>query len=134
MSFETAFAVVVGIEGGYVNDPHDPGGETKFGISKRAYPQLDIASLTLEQAHAIYLRDYWHLCKCDELAPDFALVVFDCAVNQGAGTALKLRALSSNLVDFQAERALRYAQNANFDRYGRGWFRRLFNITVQASK
>ncbi len=46
-------------EGGYVIDPSDPGGMTKFGISKRAYPKLDIASLTRDEAVAIYYRDYW---------------------------------------------------------------------------
>ena len=58
-NFDRAFRFLIGEEGGYVNDPADPGGETKFGISKRAYPQLDIKSLTLDQAKAIYRRDYW---------------------------------------------------------------------------
>ena len=44
MSFDRAFELLIGSEGGYVNDPHDPGGETKYGISKRSYPTLDIAS------------------------------------------------------------------------------------------
>src|SRR6185312_16903801 len=65
--FLPAFKIVVGIEGGYSNDPRDPGGETKFGISKNAYPNLDIASLTLEQAQQIYLRDYWDACGCDTM-------------------------------------------------------------------
>lgn len=134
MSFDAAFDVVVGIEGGYVNDPHDPGQETKFGISKRSYPQIDIANLTLDQAKALYLRDYWHLCKCDEMPQDLALAVFDAAVNQGPGTALKLKALSANLIEFQAERALRYVQSPDFARYGRGWMRRLFKVTIEATK
>ena len=46
-------------EGGYVNDPDDPGGETNFGISKRSYPNVDIRNLTVEGASAIYLRDFW---------------------------------------------------------------------------
>ena len=41
--FDRAFAAIVGVEGGYVNDPKDPGGETKFGLSHRANPDLDIA-------------------------------------------------------------------------------------------
>ncbi|WP_425526518.1 glycosyl hydrolase 108 family protein [Xanthomonas oryzae] len=46
-------------EGGYVNDPRDPGGETQWGISKRAYPELNIRALTRDQAIEIYRRDYW---------------------------------------------------------------------------
>jgi len=39
--FQQAFERTIGFEGGYANDPRDPGGETKYGISKRAYPALD---------------------------------------------------------------------------------------------
>jgi lysozyme family protein len=132
MTFDTAFNLVVGIEGGYSNDPADPGGETKFGISKRAYPQVDIANLTLEQAKAIYLRDYWHLCKCDELPADMALLVFDAAVNQGVSAALRFHANAKTPVDYQAERAVAYARLATFPTFGRGWMRRLFT-TFEAS-
>ena len=58
-SFDLAIPIVLENEGGYVNDPADPGGETKYGISKRSYPALDIKNLTVEQATAIYLKDFW---------------------------------------------------------------------------
>src|SRR5690606_28008981 len=54
--FRRAVEVVLKHEGGYVNNPSDPGGETKYGISKRSYPELDIANLTQEDAIAIYYR------------------------------------------------------------------------------
>ena len=57
--FKLAIPITLENEGGYVNDPADPGGETKYGISKRSYPALDIKNLTVEQATAIYLRDFW---------------------------------------------------------------------------
>jgi len=57
-NFERCIAFVLRHEGGYVNDPRDPGGETKYGISKRAYPGLDIKNLTEEQAKEIYRQDY----------------------------------------------------------------------------
>ena len=59
MTFDDAFEALMAHEGGYANDPRDPGGETKYGISKRAYPAVDIRNLTLEAAKAIYKRDYW---------------------------------------------------------------------------
>lgn len=65
--FALAVAELAELEGGYVNRPDDPGGETKFGISKRSYPHLDIAALTLEDAQAIYHRDYWLRLRCDEI-------------------------------------------------------------------
>jgi len=72
----------------YTNDPADPGGETKYGISKRSYPALDIAALTEPGAIAIYFRDYWHeagLHKsfCNRFAWPLNVVHFDCCVNVG---------------------------------------------------
>ena len=74
-------------EGGYVNDPVDPGGETKFGISKRAFPDIDIKSLTKPDAIKIYRKEYWD--KLDDiLAPTkVKWKVFDMAVNMGVDTA-----------------------------------------------
>lgn len=89
MSFDQAFERTVGIEGGYVNDPKDPGGETKFGISKRQYPSLDIKNLTLEQAKDIYRTDYWGLIAGDQLPAWLAADVFDAAVHHGVPRASK---------------------------------------------
>lgn len=101
--FLDCFARVIGHEGGYVNDPRDPGGETKFGISKRAYPKLNIRALTLERAQAIYWSDYWLACRCDSLPKDCDGLVFDAAVNHGPSVALRL-----------LQAALGVAQDGNF--------------------
>jgi len=77
-------------EGGYVNDPNDPGGETRYGISKKSFPDLDIKNLTIQQAKEIYRIYYWTPCKCDELPTMFAIALFDSAVNQGVGTAIRI--------------------------------------------
>lgn len=131
--FDAAFRVVVGIEKGYVNDPADPGGETKYGISKRAYPELDIASLTLGDAQGIYFKDYWTPAGCEGLPWKSALCLFDCAVNQGLSAAKSLWVASnSDVIDFMARRAVRYAENRNFSLYGHGWNRRLFTIFNEA--
>jgi lysozyme family protein len=57
--FYQAIPIVLKNEGGYDNDPADPGGETNFGISKASYPNVDIRNLTAAEAAAIYLRDFW---------------------------------------------------------------------------
>jgi lysozyme family protein len=76
-------------EGGWVNDPDDPGGETKWGISKRSYPDLDIKNLSEQEAVNIYLKDYWFEAGCDSVSYPMNLVVFDSAVNCGVATAKK---------------------------------------------
>ncbi len=72
-------------EGEYSFDKEDPGGETKFGISKRAYPDIDIKSLTRAEAEVIYKRDYWDKAGCESMEPKLAIAVFDSAVNCGVG-------------------------------------------------
>jgi lysozyme family protein len=89
-AFETAFGKVLQHEGGYVDDPNDPGGETKYGISKRQYPDVDVRNLTHEQAGRIYRRDYWEKIRGDEIEPQFvAENLFDFAVNAGVPRAVR---------------------------------------------
>lgn len=82
--FSQAVQLVIQREGGLVVDPNDPGGATKYGISKRAYPNLDIPALTQSQAAQIYHRDYWRW----DLLQDQALAnkLLDMAVNFGLST------------------------------------------------
>lgn len=86
--FENAIDIVLKHEGGYVNNPADPGGETKYGISKRAYPALDIKNLTVKQAKEIYRRDYWRYDRIRN--QQVATKVFDMAVNMGPPRAHRL--------------------------------------------
>ena len=86
-AFEKAVEHIFEWEGGYVNNPNDPGGETNFGISKRSYPNENIKSLTKERAKEIYFKDYWTACKCEKMNEKVALNVFDMAVNMGVKTA-----------------------------------------------
>ena len=81
MSFSKVIKMVLEHEGGYVNHPSDPGGETKYGISKRAYPEVNIAELTEEDAEELYFNDYWSRIKGEELPAGVACVVMDYAVN-----------------------------------------------------
>ena len=92
--FESALKKTLRFEGGYSNDPSDPGGETKFGVSKRSYPNLDIASLTIADAAAIYRKDYWTYDSVQSQA--VAEKVFDMAVNMGPNEAHSLLQRSLN--------------------------------------
>ncbi len=88
LSFDAAFEGVIGVEGGYVNNPSDPGGETKYGISKRAFPNEDIKNLTLERAKELYRQEYWTPLKTDQMPAPLAFELFDFAVNSGPRTAV----------------------------------------------
>ena len=165
--FDRAFAFVIGAEGGYTADPHDrgnwTGGEigkgicrgTKYGISAAAYPDLDIARLTLDEAKAIYRRDYWRPLCCDEFSYPKALVLFDCGVNQGVARAIRFAqaavgvtvdgligpvtigaikaAEDKAFVDAMlAERERHYRSLKAFERYGKGWLARLRHVRAVA--
>lgn len=89
-TFNEAIEKVLIHEGGYVNDPTDAGGETRYGISKRAYPDLDIKNLTKEQAKKIYEQDYWLKSYADKLPSDVRYIHFDTSINMGLSRAAKL--------------------------------------------
>lgn len=78
---------------GYVNDPLDNGGETKFGVAQSANPELNIKSLSWDAAKRVYFRKYWLASSADDvslIAPKVSLIHFDGAVNHGVGRASKM--------------------------------------------
>ena len=89
-SFKEIIEKVLEHEGGYVNDPKDLGGETKYGITKRFYPDIDIKNLTIEQATEIYKKDYWDKNKVESLPQNLWHIYFDMCVNMGKRTAVKV--------------------------------------------
>ena len=104
-AFSEAFRETLGLEGGYVNDPDDPGGETMYGISKRSYPDVDIARLTTGQAMTIYRQDYWDALDLGKVLNSIISgEIFDTAVNMGRKQAVliaqkALNFLGENLVE-----------------------------------
>lgn len=88
-NFERCLAHVLEYEGGYVNHPRDPGGETNMGISKRSYPKEDIRGMTRARAGEIYRRDFWNPVRGDDLPAGLDLVAFDAAVNSGVSRGAK---------------------------------------------
>lgn len=148
MNFDQAFERLIGHEGGYVDNPKDPGGETKFGISKRSYPGEDIKGLTLDRAKAIYKRDFWGPSGCEAVPDAIKFDLFDMAVNSGCGTAIKtlqraagsapdgllgpntLQAINSIPAQrlaarFNGQRLEFMAALPTWPAFGRGWARRI---------
>lgn len=155
MEFDAAFEKLLGHEGGYVNNPSDPGGETRFGISKRSYPHLDIKALTVEQSKAIYKRDFWGPAGCDAVPDALRFDLFDMAVNSGVKAAVKtlqgavretedgilgprtLQAVQSMPADkvrarFNGARLLFMSGLSNWPAFSRGWARRIASNLLEA--
>lgn len=92
-NFDEAITKTLAKEGGsrYTEIANDKGGATKYGISQRAYPHIDIRNLTEQQARDIYKRDYWDRVCGDRIQSQaVAENLFDTAVNMGPVTAAKL--------------------------------------------
>ena len=157
--FYSAVRLVFKHEGGYVNHPEDPGGETKYGISKRAYPDVDIANLTKYEAERIYKEDYWDKVMGDQLPAAIALVVFDTAVNMGIRRAVKFLQETVNakvdgiigpktvanackafdhpefVIDsYLNKRMKRYRALSTFKTFGKGWTRRVEDVREHAKE
>jgi len=156
IKFDEIIEVVLHHEGGYVNDPDDPGGETNFGIAKRSHPDVDIANLTKDGAKEIYKEHYWDKNKVESLSEDLRHIYFDMCVNQGRGRAVKIlqraaNAKGANLkvdggmgpktiaamegVELQRVRAYRvkyYAdlvtRKPDLEKFYFGWFRRALEV------
>jgi len=96
VKFDDIIEVVLHHEGGYVNDPVDPGGETNFGIAKRSHPDVDIKNLTKEGAKEIYKEHYWDKNKVESLPEELRHIFFDMCVNQGRGRAVKILQRAAN--------------------------------------
>lgn len=160
--FDPVFSIIVGVEGDLSLDPADRGNwtggspgkgilkGTKFGISAAAFPHVDIQNLTIEEAKELYKLNYWNLIRGDDLPQALALILMDCAINQGVSaakdclqlalavaadgflgpvtmSAVKSADLRKLLIEVAARRGLRYA-SGDIDHEGLGWYRRLFRI------
>lgn len=157
-AFDKAFALIIGHEGGYTPGKGDPGGETRYGVSKRSYPTEDIKNLTLDRAKEIYKRDFWDKIKGDDLPPSLALVCMDAAINSGPGQAAKwlqqaLGVKADGVIGPVTIRAVEAKNGAGLDllvsllvrrlffmmalgiwgTFGKGWATRLFKLAMQAA-
>ena len=106
MKFDDAFKIVLGFEGGYVNDSDDRGGETNYGITASTLNSaknkgwvpfnITIKDIKLEYAKTIYKKGYWDAVQADSLPHPLDLILFDSAVNHGPNAAVKLLQKSLN--------------------------------------
>ena len=151
--FDEIIDIVLEHEGGYVNDPDDPGGLTNYGISAKAYPDEDIKELTVERAKELYKRDYWDRYRTGDLPDRLRHIYVDMCINMGGGRAIKIlqeacNSKNSNKIDvdggmgpmtikaatsveefrLRAFRVLYYAElimkKPNLEKFWVGWFRR----------
>lgn len=171
--FDRAADLILAAEGGFTQDPDDSGnwtggavGEgmlagTKYGISARQYPEVDIPTLSKKEARAIYKRDYWDTIAADHFPWPLNLFMFDMAVNQAGGPeyakrpqpAILYAQRALNLVQdgivgrntkakakrsrmfhwakFMAYRAQRYQGTRRYDKYGLGWLIRIFTLAME---
>lgn len=98
MKFEDALEIVLAKEGGFVNDPHDPGGMTNLGVTKdnwtswirREVSEDEMRSLTPQAVAPFYRIRYWNALRCDDLPDGLDLCVFDCGVNAGPQQSARL--------------------------------------------
>ena len=95
-TFENIIKKVLDHEGGYVNDPKDLGGETKYGITKRSYPNIDIKNLRKEEAKEIYRKDYWNKNRIESIPQELWYIFFDMCVNMGRRSAVKILQRAAN--------------------------------------
>ena len=160
MTFDQALEVVLKHEGGYLNHPSDPGGETNFGITVKvardagyAGPMKDIP---MDVVRRIYRTNYWDATRCSEIQPELRLAVFDAAVNSGVRRSIQWlqtsvgatadgifgpRTLSAVAArdpratarDLCYERLGFLAQLNHFNTFGRGWVRRVLDILRRVS-
>jgi lysozyme family protein len=97
-NFEKSLALVLAAEGGFVNNPSDPGGMTNLGVTqtvwrdwvKRGVDEAEMRALKPELVAPMYKSKYWDACKCDDLPRGVDYAVFDAAINMGPGRAAKL--------------------------------------------
>jgi lysozyme family protein len=152
MTFDQAFDRLISHEGGYVNHPADPGGETNWGVTLRTARAAgytgSMKTLTREQARVIYRSEYWARARADSYDGAIGFQLFDAAVNHGIENAVRFLQRAVNVADdgavgpktlaaissmsvtdvlsrFNAERLDFYTKLSTWPSFGKGWARRI---------
>jgi lysozyme family protein len=153
-NFKECLDLVLKSEGGWVNHPSDPGGETNLGVTKRVWeeyvghPVESLKKLTKEEVAPLYEQKYWRPCYGEVLPRGLDFVVFSMGINAGTGRSIKLlqssigcvpdgvigpttRKLISDsnsatlIAKFSESRREYYRSLKNFPIFGKGWLSRV---------
>lgn len=161
-NYSGSLAAVLVHEGGYVNDPQDPGGATNKGVTQAVYdafrgrakqPRLSVKSISTAELEAIYRNEYWNRIKGDDLPAGVDYAVFDFAVNSGVNRASRyLQAVvgvepdgaigprtvaaitdPKRTIDALSDKRLTFLrQLPTFGRFGNGWSARVGDVRIKA--
>lgn len=134
-NFKIAVNLTLEKEGILSDHKDDAGGLTKYGISQAAYPKLDIAALTKEEAVKIYKRDYWDKAMCGEIPYPLDVLLFDTAVNHGVDRAVKILQESLGIAadGIIGQKTIAAARNTNNSIYTVFMINRMFAYTAAKS-
>jgi lysozyme family protein len=135
-SFAGALVFTLHHEGGADGSPHvdpnDEGGSTRWGIAQRYHPDVKVLELTREQAAEIYHREYWVPNGCDDLRFPRDVLVFDSAVNPGAGASRSWHYQARSDAEYIMLRVQYYVRKVLNDRskerYLKGWLARCVDL------
>lgn len=132
-NFGQAMRFVLAHEGGYLSAQEaaelgDAGGATLWGIAQRFNPQVNVETMTLDQAKRIYREKYWEPIGGDALGWPLALTVFDFAVNAGVGKAVELLGIVKDFAAYNEGRKAYYRSLKQFPIFGAGWLKRVEEI------
>jgi lysozyme family protein len=163
-NWDNAFKLMLKSEGGFVNHPSDPGGMTNLGVTKatwenwvgRESDEAEMRGLTPEKVEPLYKKKYWDAVRSDELPMGLDYLMFDFAVNAGAGRAIKtlqtavgvtpdggfgpMTMAAVQAVDpvelieqFSQAKEDFYRSLTTFATFGKGWLNRVADVKVKAS-
>jgi lysozyme family protein len=162
-NWQKSFELMLKSEGGYVNNPADPGGMTNLGVTKATWENwvgrpsdgAEMRSLTPEKVEPLYRKKFWDAVRGDELPMGLDYLVFDFAVNAGAGRSIKtlqssvgvaadgrfgpmtLAAVQAidpkDLIEkFSQTKEDFYRSLNTFATFGRGWLNRVADVKLKA--
>ena len=144
-NFQSCVGFIIDVQEGtqLTFDPQDPGGTTKFGISQRSHPLVNVEALTREQAEDIYYNEYWTPINLENIPAPLDLAIFDSAVNHGVNFAKSLQTIMDygpisweGVILFRMKKYwdLAFANKVTKERWFFGWIGRLTRLYAECAR